>query len=279
VRKSILAILYGNYVADGTINLDATLEDLQFDDKGGLLPIERKATVKDLITARSGVYHPASNEGDNTDFAPQRGSKVPGTYFLYNNWDFNAAGAVLEKKTGLEVYDIFEQHLAKPLGFQDFRRRSHKKSGDKSQSDHLAYHFLLSTRDMARIGYLMLRDGNWFDEQVVPADWIRRIKTTFTPRSEINPPHVREEPFEYGYMWWIYAGSDPRLKGVYTASGAYGQFITVVPDLEIVIAHKVNPSISDRLKYENATEKISVLQNQYLEIVAAITEAKLESKP
>ncbi len=79
VRKSVLAMLYGNYVADGTIDLDLTLEDMGMDDVGGLLPIEKRATVEDLITARSGVYHMASNPGDNLADAPTRGSQEPGT--------------------------------------------------------------------------------------------------------------------------------------------------------------------------------------------------------
>ncbi|MFC1595643.1 serine hydrolase, partial [Gemmatimonadota bacterium] len=77
VRKSILAMLYGNYVEDGTIDLQKTLTDLEMDDVGGLLPIERRAKVWDLITARSGVYHPASNPGDNLADAPPRGSQEP----------------------------------------------------------------------------------------------------------------------------------------------------------------------------------------------------------
>jgi CubicO group peptidase (beta-lactamase class C family) len=99
VRKSILAMLYGNYVADGTIDLNWTLEDLGMDDVQGLLPIEKQATVEHLITARSGVYHPASNAGDNTADAPERGTQRPGQYLLYNNWDFNAAGAAFELMT------------------------------------------------------------------------------------------------------------------------------------------------------------------------------------
>ena len=58
VRKSVLAMLYGRYVENGRIQLDRTLEDLQMDDHGGLLPIERQATVEHLISARAGVYHP-----------------------------------------------------------------------------------------------------------------------------------------------------------------------------------------------------------------------------
>lgn len=274
VRKSVLALLYGKYVEDGTVDLDATLEALAFDDIQGLLPIEKQATVKHLLTARSGIYHPASNEGDSREFAPERGSKEAGTYFLYNNWDFNAAGAVLEQVTGRNIYDIFEADLVEPLGFQDFRRRIHKKSGDSELSDHLAYHFHLSTRDMARLGYLMLRDGDWFGEQVVSADWARRIRSTVTPLDEMNPEEVRQGDFAYGYMWWTYEGDDPRLAGCYTGMGAYGQFITVIPRLDMVIAHKTAPSMGDRLKYEEDPDKISVLLEDYLDMVRAVVDAK-----
>jgi len=66
VRKSILAMLYGKYVANGTIRLDKTLEELGMDDHRGLLPHEQQATIEHLISARSGIYHPAANPGDNT---------------------------------------------------------------------------------------------------------------------------------------------------------------------------------------------------------------------
>jgi len=65
VRKSLLAVLYGRYVADGTIDLDRTIGDIGIDEPDGLLPIEREARLRDLLNARSGVYHPASNEGDS----------------------------------------------------------------------------------------------------------------------------------------------------------------------------------------------------------------------
>ena len=105
VRKSVLAMLYGNYVAEGTIKLDTSLKELGIDDHGGLLPVEQQATIDDLITARSGIYHPASNGGDSSADAPERGSQKPGEYFLYNNWDFNCAGFIFEKLTGKDIYD------------------------------------------------------------------------------------------------------------------------------------------------------------------------------
>jgi CubicO group peptidase (beta-lactamase class C family) len=240
VRKSILAMLYGKYVANGKINLDKTLKDLGMSDHGGLLPVEEKATIRDLISARSGIYHKASNPGDNTADAPARGSQTPGKYFLYNNWDFNAAGAAFEKETGMNIYDALEKDIAKPVGMQDFDRLRQEKSGDLERSQYLAYHMWLSTRDMARIGYLMLRNGNWNGKQLIPKEWTKKIVSIITPLSEMNPIRMRAWNFGYGYMWWVWekSGSHGLFKGAYTGMGAFGQYITVIPKLDMVIAHK-----------------------------------------
>ncbi|MEL6612531.1 MAG: serine hydrolase [Bacteroidota bacterium] len=243
VRKSILAMLYGRYVADGTIDLNRTLEDLGMDDVQGLTPAERQATVEHLITARSGVYHPASNAGDNLSDAPPRGSQAPGSYFLYSNWDFNAAGAAFENETGLNLYDALDTDLAQPLGFEDWTRAVQEKSGDLTRSRYPAYHMVISTRDLARLGLLMLREGKWEDEQVLPADWARRIVTLTTPRNEMNPAEQREMVFGYGTMWWVWDGPEATgpYEGAYSARGAYGQYITVLPALDLVVAHKTRP--------------------------------------
>lgn len=246
VRKSVLAMLYGRYVENGTIKLDATLNDLQVTDVGGLLPRELEATVEDLITARSGVYHPASNAGDSTDSAPPRGSQAPGTYYLYNNWDFNAAGAVFEKLTGRDIYDAVETDLARPIGMQDFDRKAQRKSGDPKRSQHMAYHMFFSVRDMARIGLLMARDGAWNGQQVVPRAWAQKIRSLVTPMNEMNPPGYRAlgsgQRWGYGYMWWVWdaPNSPGPFAGAYTGMGAGGQFITVLPELDMVVAHKTD---------------------------------------
>ncbi len=243
VRKSILAMLYGNYVADGTIDLDKTLIEMEMDDIGGLTEAERQATVRHLIMASSGIYHPASNPGDNLADAPPRGSQPPGTYFLYSNWDFNAAGGAFERATGRDIFDALESDLAEPLGMQDFDRSLHRKGGDMDRSLYPSYHMHLSTRDMARVGYLMLREGTWHGSQVVPRDWARLIVSVVTPVEKMNPAPLRAGPFGYGYMWWVWDGDAARgaFAGAYTGRGAYGQYITVLPALDLVVAHKTVP--------------------------------------
>ena len=246
VRKSVLAILYGKYVENGTIPLGRTLRELEFTDVGGLLPAELEATIEDVITARSGVYHPASNSGDDTASAPPRGSQRPGTYQLYNNWDFNAAGAIFEKLTGREIYDAVETDLARPIGMQDFDRARQRKSGDATRSQFMAYHMWYSARDMARIGLLMLRQGEWAGKRLVSREWTRRISSLVTPLNEMNPPRHRALGsglrWGYGYMWWVWDAprSPGPYTGAYTGIGAGGQYITVLPELDMVVAHKTD---------------------------------------
>lgn len=238
-RKSLLAMLYGTPVEQGTIRLDDTLATLGVDDLGGLLPIEREARVRDLLTARSGVYHAAANTGDDSAAAPPRGSQRPGSYFLYNNWDFNAAGDIYEQLTHRDIYRAFAEDIATPLGLEDFRIEREHRSGDATRSIHLAYHFHLSARDMARIGELMLAHGAWNGRQLVPADWTTTITTPVTRAAEMHPPHVARKGIDYGDLWWIpEEPQDSPLAGSYFAWGYFGQFILVVPKRDMVVVHK-----------------------------------------
>lgn len=252
-RKSILAMLYGAWVERGVIDLDRTLEELGVDDVGGLLPVEKQARVRDLVTARSGVYHPASNGGDDLASAPERGSQQPGTYQLYSNWDFNASGAVFEQLTGRDLYDEVQAQLAIPLRFEDWDRSAQRKSGNLGISRNPAYHMWLSTRDMARVGLLMLNEGNWDGRQILSQAWAREIVRPVTPLEEMNPVRRRDGYFGYGYMWWVWDG--PRavgpFAGAYTARGAVGQWITVLPAVDLVVAVKTNSVYGRTMTWES----------------------------
>jgi CubicO group peptidase (beta-lactamase class C family) len=269
VRKSVLSMLFGIAVANGTVHLDRTLAQLKIDDIGGLTPAEREATVRDLLSARSGVYHVASNPGDDLASAPSRGSQRRGSYYLYSNWDFNALGTIFEKETGRNIYDALETDLARPLGMEDFDRAIQVKSGDTTRSVHLAYHMNLSTRDMARIGYLMLREGNWAGRQIVPRGWVRESTRALTPVSEMNPERHRGGPFGYGYLWWVWDGPHAAgaYRGAYTGLGAVGQQIAVLPALDLVVVHKTRPG-----------EGRSVSHRQFLELLDLLVRARCEAR-
>ncbi len=238
-RKSILSMLYGAPVTQGTIRLDQTLAQIGIDDRGVLTDAEKQATVRHLLMTSSGIYHPASNPGDNLADAPARGSQAPGSYFLYSNWDFNVLGAIYERLTGRNIYDALEADIARPIGMEDFVRDRQRKSGDTTRSVHLAYHMWLSTRDMARIGYLMLRQGEWNGRQLIPAEWVRQSTSRLVPSSAMHPASAQRGGMGYGYLWWIVeAPPESPLAGSYSARGAVGQYIMVIPKLDLVIAHK-----------------------------------------
>ena len=239
-RKSVLSMMYGKYVSDGTINLNTTLEELGINDLNSLNENEKQATIDQIINARSGVYLPAANAGSGANM-PKRGEFKPGEHFYYNNWDFNVAGTIFEQKTGKNIYKAFEEEFAIQLGFQDFKLANQKKYGNGKLSIHPAYHFYFSTRDMARLGYLMLRNGNWKGKQIIPESWINK---TTTMVSKTGGYSIFSG---YSYMWWLYIDSDfELLEGAYTAAGAYGQYITIIPKLDMVIAHKTKSAYERR---------------------------------
>jgi len=261
VRKTVLALLYGIEVERGVIDLDRTLEEVGLEEHGGLTPTEARALVRDVIAARSGIHLPASNAGDDLASAPERGSVAPGSYYLYSNWDFNAAGTLFELQTGRDLFDALEAELAGPLGFEDFDRARHVKGGNLDVSMHPSYHMHLSTRDMARLGELMLRAGTWHGQTIVSAAWVAEMTSPVTPVSEMNPPHRRDGPHGYGYMTWVWDGAAATgpYAGAYTGVGAVGQYITVLPALDMVVAHKTVPGGGRRVNHPEFWELLELV--------------------
>jgi len=183
IRKSILGMLYGNYVVSVKIDAYKTVKQLGLDDNQPFLPIEEKTTLERLMTAGSGIYLPS---GDNNldQYTPKRGSQYPGTFFDYNNWDFNAAGTAFEKLTGKNIYDALQTDLAQPLHMQDYDRAA-QHSAPSPASRHPGYPMSISARDLARIGLLMLRGGVWDGKSLLDANWIRYMTTIVTPFSQM----------------------------------------------------------------------------------------------
>jgi len=237
-RKSILSMLYGKYVVNGTINLDRTLGELGIEEDSGLLPIEKTARVRDLLIASSGVYHPAGSPGGDESNVPPRGSHQPGKYFLYNNWDFNVAGAIFERMTGKRIFEALEADFAAPLQMQDFQGSRQRMMGYQNQSRYLAYHMFLSGRDMARLGLVMVRGGRWNGKEIVPATWVQESTRERWKPSELSGP-FKNGPSGYGYFWWTPTSrTTPEWQGAFLASGAFGQYILALPALDMVIVHR-----------------------------------------
>ncbi len=231
-RKSLMSMLYGKYVANGTIKLKATMADLGIDDMTPLTAQEKEATVQDLLMSSSGIYTPQGSPGGDQN-TPKRGTYKHGEHFLYNNWDFNVAGAVFEKLTGKTIFQALQDDLATPLGFEDYDiKRQHMLGYVPATSKFKAYHLFLSCRDMARAGLCMMNNGKWNGKEVVPAAWVK--ESTATHVVEANKEHG------YGYLWWLpsHGRTTPEWEGSFQADGNYGQYIVVLPKLDLVVTHR-----------------------------------------
>ncbi len=235
VRKSFMSALFGIYRDEGLIDLSATMAQLGIDDSvpPSLSEIEKHATVEMLLQARSGIYHEAAAESQSMkDARPARGSHEPGTYHYYNNWDFNALGTIFTQLTGMGTFEAIKQRIADPLEMQEFAVENGFYQYEPV-SEHPAYHFSMSARDMARFGLLYLRDGRWRDEQIVPAAWIEQ--STY-PYSEANGN------WDYGYMWWLAKSHTFNGHTVWQAAGGSGHTIWVIADMQLVVVHRVDYS-------------------------------------
>ena len=237
VRKSLLSAVFGIHITKGDIDLDKTLAELGIDDNPPLSDGEKQARVIDLLRSRSGIYHPAAYEtAKMKETRPKRDSVRPGEVFWYNNWDFNALCTILERETGTRLFEQFEQHFARPLEMQDFRLQDTYYHLEKEHSMHPAYPFRMSARDLARIGLLYEREGRWGDEQILPAEWIRKsVESHFTKDDTTG-----NRDYGYGYLWWpIVAGPFKEL-GMFSARGYGGHAIDVVPAADLVLVLRVD---------------------------------------
>lgn len=263
VRKSLLNSLVGIAVSQRKLALDDTLEELGVDDtRPALSAAERQATVRDLLMSRSGIFHSALYEVGGWKKLREQlaGAKTatperfrPGAHWIYNNWDFNALGTIVEQALGQPIGRAFEQLVAEPIGMQDFSPSNveYTQKTDSTEqrfgnwSEHRAYMFDISTRDLARYGLLYLNCGSWDGAQVVPRDWVVASLEGVDTRAGRLAEEQDTGFGDYGYLWQIDRPGSRRLTNlkfrepVYMASGNRGHFMLVAPFLDLVIAHQV----------------------------------------
>lgn len=233
-RKSVASVLLGMEADAGRLKLDSTLAELGIDDKEPLTAAEQQATVRQLLTARSGVYHPAAYETMSAKVErPRRGSHAPGKHWYYNNWDFNVLAAVYQRAAGVDLFQGLYERLARPLGFEHFVPAEHTSWALESASLYPAYVMQLSASDLARVGRLMAQGGTWNGQRLLSQAWI----------DESTQPHTVVPPgwSGYGYMWWVPLKAFDfwaRAPGsVFFASGNHGQLLWVDRARDIVVVH------------------------------------------
>jgi CubicO group peptidase (beta-lactamase class C family) len=112
--------------------------------------------------------------------------------------------------------DFAEQYLFQPLGISNVRWDT-----DAAGIPIGGWGLQLTPRDMAKLGYLYLQDGEWDGRQIISAQWVENATRKHTET---------DGDLGYGYQWWTH----PSLAG-YTALGRYGQTIFVIPEADLVI--------------------------------------------
>jgi CubicO group peptidase (beta-lactamase class C family) len=245
VTKSVTSLLVGIAIADGKLRLSDSVVTLfsKYPSLRDLDDRKRGVTARDLLTMRSGIdFYENPYEGSplqilNTSrddwvrlVLDRPMNDAPDGHWQYNSGGVIVLGGALRQVMGTNVNVFARERLFAPLGVQGqfwyvspFDSLPHTGGG-----------LNLRAVDMARIGYLVLRGGRWDGRQIVPADWIRASMVPRTRGASTWHGHA----YDYGYLWWLSTFTRPGSATpdtIYTASGAQGQWIFIVPRYDLVI--------------------------------------------
>lgn len=230
VTKTFVSTLVGVAVQQGWIeSVDERVADLL--PEYSVHPKFSELTLEDVLTHRSGVRGSKNFE----DLLKEEPRYPPGTVFEYSNYAPNLLSAILDRqaKQGMagkvsDVPTLAQEYLFGPLGIS-VSEWSKGPNGIPEGGNGLH----MNTRDMARLGYLLLRDGRWEDKQILPMGWVQAA-------SENRVEFDRQKG--YGYLNWVRrqsdivqtAQGDIEVQG-YFAYGHRGQFIGVYPELDLLV--------------------------------------------
>lgn len=233
VTKSVMATLVGIAIQDGSIDrIDQPITDFLSSPEFPIRPEHAAITVRHLLMMTSGLYWSADDlegyndwiqSGDHVGYVLSQPSiGVPGGALTYNSAAVHLLGVLLEKAVGQTVPDFADEVLFGPLGIRK-RTWEELSSGYVNGSSGLD----LRPRDLAKIGQLYLQGGWSGARSVVPTAWVSEATTARWPN--LGPAGPIQN-LSYGYLWWI--DLDHRA---YLAWGFAGQFIYVVPALDLVV--------------------------------------------
>jgi CubicO group peptidase (beta-lactamase class C family) len=208
---------------------------LDFFDRHGIANLDdRKAalTIQSLLDMTSGIGWTEPLNGDPvSDIEMERSSdwvkfildrpmsSVPGSTFNYNSGNPHLLSAIITKITGMSALEYAKAKLFGPLGITDVSWQ-HDPQGISTGG----YGLYLQSRDMAKIGYLYVRNGVWEGKQLVPTAWIDKVSHATVDMHAEWDPELR-----YSNLFWAFPG-----RHIYMAVGFHRQVIMVFPDLDVV---------------------------------------------
>jgi CubicO group peptidase (beta-lactamase class C family) len=193
---------------------------------------KRKITVEHLLTMTSGLKPAEADLGASALLTSRNWIKTclslplaarPGERFIYSSANAHLLSVILTYVSSMSALEFANRFLFEPLGIRGVHWEADSHSFTNGASN-----LFLSTSDLARIGYLILKDGYWNGEPIVAESWIH---------ASLTSRRTRNQWFYFGYCWYIseedYQGRKVRI---YSASGIGGQRIFILPDFNLVIA-------------------------------------------
>jgi CubicO group peptidase (beta-lactamase class C family) len=228
VTKSVVSALIGIAVDQGLIASvdDPMISYLPQFDTPDLNPNVRDVTIRHLLTLTSGFNDTTSPR--LTSEAMKKMLESPdhlpaGSTWEYRGNCFTLLSMIISETTGDTMEGYAREHLFGPLGITEHSWVG--VLGFTMGDGGLA----LTSRDLAKIGLLYLGDGMWGEAQVVSAGWVRESTRMYSDLTELLGA---ARPMGYGHGWWVSGwGASP----AYIAFGSSGQYLYVVPDLDLAV--------------------------------------------
>ncbi len=226
--KSVMSILVGIAVGRGEMPGPETklVDALGWLDRARLRGDVGTIEIRHLLTHTSGLAHAMGLRTGRSAIEEllhvPLGSR-PGEAFDYNNLNTDILSMILTDSTGLTAAEYAQRNLFGPLGLRRFTWT--QRDGYSVGAGGL----IMTTRDLAKVGYLLLEHGVWDGVRIVPEEWIEESLAKKVWSGET----YRGTPVDYGYQWWLHQFSGHRA---FTAYGFGGQFVSVIPDLDLVVA-------------------------------------------
>jgi CubicO group peptidase (beta-lactamase class C family) len=229
VSKSMLSALIGIAIEQGHFqSTDDRIADylpeyfaVDADPKLRALTLHHMLTMTHGLAWKENETERLLNRSDNwlADILRLPLSHDPGTRFHYSTGASQVMSAVLSEATGLSACEFAHRFLLEPLGIEvEFWGVSPQGyfSGGHSVS--------MTAREVARFGQLFLNEGRWQGEQIVPGWW---VAASTAPQINIGNNYAG-----YGYYWWLNHIAEYDM---YSALGAGGQILHIIPELELVM--------------------------------------------
>lgn len=229
--KSVTSALIGIAIDKGyipSVNEPISTYFPQILDSGS--EYKSQITIWNLLTHTTGLNASDTANWDEwlasdnwVDYVLERpATSRPGTVFSYFTGNTHLLSAILQQATGKTAYEFGKEYLFDPLDMD-----SVQCSTDPQGISDAGNGFAMNVYDMAKLGELYLNNGNWNGEQIISEQWVKDSITLQFDRSSGSA--------DYGYQWWVRTFGENAYPA-YFAQGHYGQYIFVVPDLDLVVA-------------------------------------------